>query len=109
MDRWGTQVFTIDRSEPYKINSKHLGISRVLQSFEIVLLTVLIKECLKLNILPISLDHDGALCVVNKEVQPEEIAALLTNAIEDWCMFLLDRQIEVVPKTSFYKGKVTDF
>lgn len=109
IDRWGTKVFTIDRYEPYKISSKHLGISRVLQSFEVVLLTVLIKECLKLTLLPISLDHDGALCMVNKEAKPLLLAERLSEAIESWCIYLLNRKVEVVPKISIYKGEVKEF
>ena len=37
-------VFTIDRREMYTIESVHKGISRVLQGFEIIVLTVLTRR-----------------------------------------------------------------
>jgi hypothetical protein len=56
------RCYGVDRINPYVTESAHKCISRVFQSFEVVILTSLVKSCLqKGNIHILSLDHDGVL------------------------------------------------
>ena len=104
-DRWGKKVYTIDRIEPYEIHSKHLGISRVLQSFEVVLLTELVRHCLDKQILPLSLDHDGLLGLMQGGLAVSDVGHLLTEQMKPWSTYLLGRNLEVVPKRAAYQGE----
>lgn len=64
-------TYTTDRTTPYKNQKVHKGIYRVLQGFEVVLLSVLTKEIVELNGLPLSLDHDGLMALfVLEEIGP---------------------------------------
>lgn len=90
VNQWGDKVFTVDRVEPYKIQSKHLGISRVLQSFEVVLLSLLTRACIIRGHLPLSLDHDGLLCLVKASHDPYEVCESLTQDLSEWSGFLLE-------------------
>lgn len=56
-------TYTLDRLEPYKNGAAYKGISKVLQSFEVILLTCLTPQVVKINGLPLSLDHDGFLAM----------------------------------------------
>ena len=98
-------VFAIDRVEEYKIDSVHQGISRVLQSFEVILLSILVKSCLDKRYLPLSLDHDGVLCLVEESQDVEEAAKKLSEGISEWSEYLLKgNHIQVVPKISSFNG-----
>lgn len=83
---------TIDRVKPYKIDKPHKGISRVLQSFEVVLLSVLVRSCLKELLLPVSLDHDGLLIAYRGNVDIKSLSLHLTRDIEPWVHFLLSKE-----------------
>jgi hypothetical protein len=75
-------TYTIDRPEPYICNLPHQGISRVLQGFEVVLLSYLTRIVLTTGGLPISLDHDGLLIAYPSYITPDskqELEDLLTN------------------------------
>ena len=62
-------------------------ISRVLKSFEIILLTV---QCLKRGLLPLSLDHHGLVVVAPGEVENQVIAKLLSEGLSEWSNYLLE-------------------
>jgi len=104
------KVYTIDRCEPYRFNSKHMGISRVLQGFEVVLLSVLAHEILKNKCLPISLDHDGILFMANPSVDPQEISEILSKGLfAEWSNYLLGEALPIEAKRYISNGQVVDF
>lgn len=74
------QTFTIDREQPYKVNSVHKGISRVLQGFEVILLCHLRRTIKNMGGIPVNLAHDGLLVYFKEQVNAQQIcsqAALL--------------------------------
>jgi hypothetical protein len=122
--------------EPYKIESPHRGISRVLQGFEVVLLSVLACECLKIGLLPISLDHDGLLVIpafrktyaggtnIYDELSqfqnlPLEDRAfqishyicekLNQSSFKDWSTYLLANPVPLEPKRFIADGRNFEF
>jgi hypothetical protein len=98
---------TIDRIQPYKFDRPHKGISRTLQSFETVLLTVLVREGIKVGGLPISLDHDGALFAFKtSKIQNLELEHLVTEGLIPWSQYLLGVDVPVEAKTRFSLGKI---
>lgn len=129
-------MYTVDRGKPYETQVQHKGISRVLQGFEVVLLSVLIKECFRLGLIPVSLDHDGFLAIPSKkplykgggniydtlsqfkDLPPEEKASMSANLIcqkinqssfKDWAVYLLDEGVPVEPKRFVMDGKNFEF
>jgi hypothetical protein len=102
--------YTIDRMIPYEYDSKHLGISRVLQGFEVVLLTVLVKNLLKSGALPASLDHDGALVVIPAEVDPFKFCEKLSNSsFKKWSKYFLRYPLPIEPKRLVKEGHIHEF
>lgn len=106
------KVYTVDRTDPYVIDSKHKGISRVLQGFEVVLLSVLLYDVVRLKLLPISLDHDGILLMANANVDPEELCSQLSSPdsnLSKWSKFLLGEEVPIEPKRFILNGKHKEF
>lgn len=97
---------TIDRAVPYESESIHYGISRVLQGFEVVLLSILTQLSLKNNALPISLDHDGILLLVPEEIDADELINTLNKDFVPWSEYLLDLSIPLEIKLLISKGEV---
>ena len=97
-DRWSAKVYIIDKVNGYPLDRKHKGISRVLQGFEVVLLTVLVRACLMHGIFPLSLDHDGLLGASKEELIVQEIEETLSENILQWSEYLLNAKISVVVK-----------
>jgi hypothetical protein len=66
------ETYTVDRVKPYLTMSTHYGISRVLQGFEVVLLSVMVKSIIELG--AISLDHDGCMVLfcASFKISPDE-------------------------------------
>lgn len=86
----GGYTFTINREEPYAVDSPHKGISRALQGFEVVLLAVLTRAIVSRGGLPINLAHDGVMAVFPGVINDEELMALLSKDLEPWAHYLLD-------------------
>jgi len=104
------QVFTIDREEPYLIDSKHKGISRVLQGFEVVLLAVLTREILIHKCLPVSLDHDGVLIMTDNNTIPTDLCTSLSqSSFGSWSNYLLGEELPLEIKRIVRKGEVKNF
>lgn len=104
-DFLGERVYTFDRTSPYQIHSKHLGVSRVLKFFKVVMLTVLTRACLQKGLLP--LDHDGILCLDPYCQKPTLLARALTMLCSKWSKYLLNEQtLDIGPKKVSYKGKM---
>ena len=101
------RVYTIDRVSPYLLDSQHKGISRVLQGYEVVLLTVLARHCLDFGALPLSLDHDGILVMMPGKVDVIKIANDLSDKMNDWSLYLLDSlSVPIEPKILIKEGEI---
>lgn len=110
------ESYTIDRTSSYKYKQAHLGISRVLQGFEVVLLTVLVREVLKAGGIPVSLDHDGVLAMFSKKKFDSYkrdckylCAVVAEGDFKDWSSFLLDEPMPIEPKRLWIDGQLTEF
>lgn len=109
-------TYTIDRLAPYTFDSGHKRLSRVLQGFEVVLLTVLVFQLLKIKAKVISLDQDGVLVTLSNR-QFEEFNSdpiKLTNVLFDSLFFdflnyLLFQNIPIEPKRIIIQGKQTEY
>lgn len=95
---------TVDRAEPYSLNSVHLGISRVLQGFEVVLLTLLVKFGLEEGGFPVSLDHDGALFAFDAQVNPTELIKRMNERFLPWSNYLIKRDLPLEVKRLIHSG-----
>ncbi len=103
----GERVYTLDGKEAYRIYSKHLGISRILQSFEVVLWTVFTRSCLEYGLLLLSLDNDGLLCLCMGNNDVFETSEYLTHSVQEWSQFLLEgKSLSIVSKMMAYAGEV---
>ena len=60
-------IYSIDRIEPYMVDKKHKAISRYLQGYEVLLLSILSYYVLYIGGLVVNLEHDGLLCVFIKK------------------------------------------
>lgn len=108
--------YTIDKVGPYEFDKGHKGISRVLQGFEVVLLTVLVYKALKLSFTPVSLDHDGCLLMLTKgqfelyNNDPFTLSkAVESGKFESFCTYLLKETIPIEPKRLFIGGKIFEY
>lgn len=109
------KTFTVDRVSPYIIDKPHKGISRVLQGFEVVLLTVLVKEIMLKGGIPVSLDHDGVLVMFSKTKFSEygsDFHAICHNIsqglFKSWSEYLLEEGIPIEPKRVIIDGNVQE-
>ena len=113
-------TFTVDRAEPYVVLQPHKGISRVLQGFEVVLLSVLVKDLLSLGMIPISLDHDGVLVMLSEDQFREhgsdpaslckKISGKSNNlSFHDWSEYLLDESLPIEAKRLVKGGELKVF
>lgn len=84
------KLWTPDSTSPYYIDSVHKGISRALQSFEIILLVVLVKFILQRGGLPINLAHDGAMAIFPGFVNEADLVNELSEDVKPWAHYLLD-------------------
>ena len=106
------KVYTIDRTSPYLLDSPHKGISRVLQGFEVVLLSILLHDILTLKLLPISLDHDGILLMAPKGTDPKTICSFLSgesSKFHHWSEYLLEEPLPIEPKRVVFDGIVEEY
>lgn len=99
-------TFTVDRYEPYESESVHYGISRVLQGFEVILLSVLTRIAVSNNCLPISLDHDGILLLLNPDIDESELMAKFNDEFIPWSDYLLDITIPLEIKLMVKEGEI---
>lgn len=106
------KVYTLDRTSPYEIDSPHKGISRVLQGFEVVLLSILLYDVISLKLLPISLDHDGILLMAPNSTDPQQVCEKLSGVdskFHQWSKYILEEPIPIEPKRVVKDGKVTEY
>lgn len=83
-------TFTLDRESAYQFNSSHKGISRALQSFEVVLLTVLVQKIIQSGGMPLNLAHDGVMAIYPGIIKPEVLTEHLTQEMDPWARFMLN-------------------
>lgn len=86
----GRLTWTLDKTSPYNIDSEHKGISRALQGFEIVLLSVLVNRIVARGGLPINLAHDGCMAVFPGIIDEKQLTLELSEDIKGWASYLLD-------------------
>lgn len=109
-------AYTVDRQQPYEFDSGHKGISRVLQGFEVVLLTTLVHSALSINAKIVSLDHDGALIMISQK----QFESYNNNALNvaqkisegkfyEFSKYLLEQNISIEPKRIIYNGESKEF
>jgi hypothetical protein len=111
--------FTVDRVIPYETDSDHKGISRVLQGFEVVLLSVLARDVLAMGGLPVSLDHDGLLMMFPTSKFNQLFdgkAELLAEALNSreflfspWSEYLLRKPVPLEVKRLITKSQIIEF
>lgn len=82
-------TWTIDRTSPYYIDSRHKGISRALQGYEIVLLSVLVRILVSKGALPINLAHDGCAVIMPGIIDDKALVKQLSDDLKDWSVYLL--------------------
>lgn len=86
----GLRTYTLDRQEPYVFDSQHKGISRALQGYEVVLLTVLVQKIICHGGLPINLAHDGAMALFPGVIDDQALVESLTRDMDEWSDYLLN-------------------
>lgn len=95
----GKKTWTLDRQKPYYVDSVHKGISRALQGYEILLLSVLVHAIVKRGGLPINLAHDGSTIIIPGIVDEVKLCADLSNDIATWSeQILCGQTLPVEPK-----------
>lgn len=99
-------TYCVDRVKPYVYEGKHRGISRVVQSHEVLLLTEVVGQAILAGGLPISLDHDGALICFPGKIDPSEKATEIMEGVGPYSKFLLKREIPLEVKTHYYDGEI---
>ena len=99
-------VFTVDKSEPYLVTSAHMGISRVLQGFELIMLSNMVQQCVRLGGLPVSLDHDGIYVCLPQNRDPMAFIDQMDRFCEDWGKYLLEMKVPITGKRVIVKGKI---
>lgn len=99
-------TYALNKITPYELDSAHKGISRVLQSYEVILLTVLVRACLKFKALPLSLDHDGLICIREKEegFDSLDFAKKVELEMKPWFEYLNVPQIKLAIKSETANG-----
>jgi hypothetical protein len=113
-------TYTVDRYEPYRNSASYKGISRVLQGFEVVLLSRLTHQVLDAGGLPLSLDHDGLLAMfhISRSGLTDEEAIIyfakqvekqLTGMLEKWSVYLLNNPVPVETKRVWFNGEMKEF
>lgn len=109
------EVYTVDRLQPYIVDSAHKGISRVLQGFEVVLLSVLVFQIIQRGFKVISLDHDGVLIMISRkqfkalEESPSKIAdSLSEDLFANFSSYLLDQAVPIETKRLIYQGEALE-
>jgi hypothetical protein len=99
-------VFTIDRLIPYSVDKTHMGISRVLQGFEVVMLTDLVYHCIKLGGLPLSLDHDGIFLCLPNHIEATSFVIEIDKQVQPWMNYLLEMNVPITFKRIIKEGKI---
>lgn len=97
-------IYSIDRIEPYMVDQPHKAISRYLQGYEVILLSVLSYFVLYTGGLVINLEHDGLLCLFTKKPNikntqvVDDVLSKLSIYFNNWSKCLLNKEIKIEPK-----------
>jgi hypothetical protein len=98
-------TYGIDRIKPYYLEADYYGISRVFQSFEVILMCKLAQQIVKTGGIPVSLVHDGILCMYTNEENPKEKIAAIQGEMSEWSKYLLkDIDMPLEAKWSIKEG-----
>lgn len=109
--------YAIDRAKPYEFESGHKGISRVLQGFEVVLLSTLVHSVLNINAKIVSLDHDGALIMISRKQFESQFnndpfylcQKLSEGTFFDFSNYLLGQGVSIEPKRLIIDGEANEY
>lgn len=101
-------VYTLDRELPYTVKSAHMGISRVLQGFEVTVLSILVDKVRLRGGIPVSLAHDGVLAYFPEKVDPLEISAQITAEMKPWMEWLRLKEMPIEAKRMIFNGEHTE-
>lgn len=93
-------VFTPVKTKPYYFDKPHLGISRVLQAFEVILLMNLSETVLDLGMHIGCLDHDGLTLCSGNDIEDSNLIDELSSRTANFSHFLLKRNLPLVVKHS---------
>jgi hypothetical protein len=113
-------TFTVDRFDPYVNDQVYKGISRVLQGFEVCLLSVLTLNVMKRGFIPLSLDHDGLMALILLEETEkddkesiskkiEELELQLSESMNQWSNYLIKAPLPIETKRHWLKGEVFEY
>lgn len=117
-------TYTLDRPTPYRNEADYKGISKVLQGFEVVLLSCLVQFVIEQKGLPLSLDHDGllAMFVLNNDLNytndytndmiKEDVNEILTNLtlkMNSWSNYLLKGTVPIEAKRFWFQSNLYEF
>ena len=113
-----TNTYIPSRIDPWFIDAPQKGISRVLQVFEVVLLTILkikppSRDSYRVGLLirgvPLSLDHDGVFAGFKGEKYINDIAKKLRESLGPWAKYFLKSEVPVEVKRYFHNGEHHQF
>ena len=99
-------VYAIDKATPYSVKSAHMGILRVLQGFELIMLCNMTHQCVKLGGLPVSLDHDGLYVCLPATRDARQFTKGMDEACEEWGRYLLQMKVPIVGKRITLQGRI---
>lgn len=113
-------TFTVDRFDPYINDQVYKGISRVLQGFEVCLLSVLTLKVMQMNFIPLSLDHDGLMAMTlldkenincKKEINQivKETESLLSESLNEWSDYLMKASLPIEAKRHWFQSEVVEY
>lgn len=96
----------IDRIKEYKLKERHKLISRYLQGYEVVLLSIISYYILFCGGIVLSLEHDGVVCLFQRKESKSmsdldvvnEIIQLVSDHLNPWSNMLLGQEIPLEPK-----------
>lgn len=111
------ELHGIDRLKPYALEEKHKLISRYLQGYEVVLLSVIAYNILYSGGLVLSLEHDGVVCLFEKkssaQLSPEDVMVEVTEKVsaglKPWAKLLLKQEIPLETKLLITHDRIREF
>lgn len=113
----GNIMYGIDRIKEYELKERHKMISRYLQGYEVVLLSIISYYILFHGGLVVSLEHDGVVCLFRKKktqhMLPQEVVSEVTQLIEQslkpWSELLLGQNIPLEAKLCITEKGIKEY
>lgn len=110
-------LYGIDRMKEYSLKEKHKLISRYLQGYEVVLLSIISYYILYSGGLVLSLEHDGVVCLFEKKKTSNitatevmfEVKENITAQLKPWAKFFLKQEIPLDVKLLITHKNIEEF